>query len=126
MTGTHSAKSSDSPPPNPAKFTRYAAHLTGRKRARETIRVFGARLSGTVVSVSRGSKADAAKARYSRRNFEPHKQIINCNINNLVAGCAGSPDANSSPERIPCSPGRNREFQQKSGFLADGRRENAR
>jgi len=52
MTGMHSAKSSDSPPPNPAKFTRYAAHLTGRKRARETICVFGARLSGTGVSVS--------------------------------------------------------------------------
>ena len=53
MTGKHSARSSDSPPPDPAKTTRYAAHLTGRKRARETIRVFGARLSGTVVSVSR-------------------------------------------------------------------------
>ena len=53
MTGTHSAKSSDFPPPNPAKFTRCAAHLTDRKRARETIRVFGASLSGTVVSVGR-------------------------------------------------------------------------
>jgi hypothetical protein len=52
MTGVRSAKSSDSPPPNSAKFARYAAHLTGRKPARETIRVFATRLSGTVVSVS--------------------------------------------------------------------------
>ena len=53
MTGVRSAKSSDFPPLNSAKFTRYAAHLTGRKRARETMRVFGARLSEAVVSVSR-------------------------------------------------------------------------
>ena len=53
MTGVRSAKSSDFPLPNSAKFTRYAAHLTGRKRARETMRVFGARLSEAVVSVSR-------------------------------------------------------------------------
>ena len=75
MTGMHSAKSSDSPP-NPAKFTRYAAHLTGRKRARETVRVFGARSSGTVVSVSGRSKVDVAKGRNLRRNFEPHEHII--------------------------------------------------
>jgi hypothetical protein len=34
---------------------------------------------------------DVAKGRYLRWNFEPRKQRINCNINNLVAGCAGSP-----------------------------------
>ena len=34
--------------------------------------------------------------------------------------------ANSSPVRIPCSPGRNREFQQKPAFSGDGRREKPR
>ena len=53
MSGTHSARSSVSALPNPAKLTRYAAHLTGRKRTRETVRVFGPRSAETVVSVSR-------------------------------------------------------------------------
>ena len=61
MSGTHSAGSSDSAPPNPAELTQYAARLTGRKRARETVRAFGARLSATVVSVSRESEGRRRK-----------------------------------------------------------------
>jgi hypothetical protein len=73
MTGTHSANFSDSLPPNPAKFPRYAAHLTGRKRPRETLRVFAARLSGTVVSVSRGIESGRRKGAVFAEEFRTTK-----------------------------------------------------
>jgi len=75
MTGARSAKSLDSPPPNPAKFTRYAAHLTGRERARETMRAFGARLAGTVVSVGPELESGRRKGAVFAEEFRTTKPI---------------------------------------------------
>ena len=71
---------------------------------------------------------DAAdgKTEKDARNCEPDKRLICGYINNLVAGCAGSLVRTRLHTRIPCLRGRNREFQQKSRFLADARRESAR
>jgi len=76
MTDTCSAKSSDSPPPNPANSPRCAAHLTGRKRARETTPVFGARLSVPVVSVSRERESGRREGRYFLVGVEEH--LLRC------------------------------------------------
>jgi hypothetical protein len=73
MIGVRSAKSSDSPPPNSAKFARYAAHLTSRKPARETIRVFATRLSGTVVSVSARIECERRKGAVFAEEFRTVK-----------------------------------------------------
>jgi hypothetical protein len=50
MTGKSSGGSSDSPLPDAAKHTQKAPHLTGQKRARETLCVFGGEMAGRVVS----------------------------------------------------------------------------
>ena len=68
---------------------------------------------------------NAAKGRYSRRNFEPQEREICSYINSLLAGCAGSRARTRLRTLFPCLPGKNREFQQKSGLLGDGCRENS-
>ena len=99
--------------------------MTGRKRARETIRVFGPRLSETVVSVSRKLEVDGAKGRYLRRNFELKKRFICSYIDNLVAGCAGSFVRTRLRRSYSLFPGKEEGMSAKIGVFGDGRRENA-
>ena len=91
MTGKHSARSSDSPPPDrqihPICCTSDGPKTGPRDRSRIRRQIVG----NSGLCKPGGSKADVPKNRNLRRNFEPRNQIRKCNINNLVVGCAGSP-----------------------------------
>jgi hypothetical protein len=119
MTGAGSARSSDCPPPNPARVSPIGWTSDGPETGPRDPTRFSARdLRRAVVSARRPIKERWHKGRNCRGNFEPPERQICSATNGLVAGCAGSPLRTRLRTKFPVRRETTGNFSKNRGFRA--------